>query len=198
MGLLLDAAKVWDSLHNTYYIMDVARKGKLQRIELSFSSEDFSHLAGMQYAQDVDFGIRKSLYYGERLIPALLSGQMNDEKIENSRNWEKISGRLSAIINLTKTLDGQFVIVSFNNTRVKGYCKIAAKYAIKNVISGDMYFLFIDERSGQYYFKSAFKKEDVDYTENQPVLTMLQKIKVIDNARSVLYSREGYQPEDIV
>ena len=61
-----------------------------------------------------------------------------------------------------------------------------------------MYFLFIDERSGQYYFKSAFKKEDVDYTENQPVLTMLQKIKVIDNARSVLYSREGYQPEDIV
>lgn len=195
MGLFLDAAIAWSSLHNVNYILDIARKGKLERIELSFLDEDFAHLAGMQYAKDIDFGIRKSEYYGENLIPALLNKRMDDTKIELSRNWNRISGRLTAIINLQKALDGEFIIVSFNKLKVRGYSQIDAKFAIKSMISGDVYFVFLDERSGRYYCKSAFRKENTDYSENQSVMTLLQKTKIVDDVITVLYTRDGYIAE---
>lgn len=163
MGLLLDAAMAWKELCNICYIFDFARKGKLYRIHLSFSSEDFPHLAGMQYAEDVDFGLRRSEYYGERLMSVLLSKRMDDNKIEASRNWSRISGRLAAIVNLQNTLDSEFAIVAFSKKRVKGFCQIEAKFAIKNIVSGDTFFVFLDEDSGRYYCKSAFKQERIDY-----------------------------------
>ena len=162
MGLFLDAANAWNDLHNISYILDIARKGVLTRIDSSFIDEDFPHLAGMQYARDVDFGIREAEYYGARLIPALLNKRIDDSKIEESRNWIKISGRLTAIINLQNTLDNEFCIVSFNKMKVRTFCQIEAKFLIKSMVSEDIYFLFLDERSGRYYCKSAFCKEFTD------------------------------------
>lgn len=175
MGLFLDAAIAWNKLSGTQYIFDLGRKGKLHKLTISFLNEDFPHLAGMQYAKDVDFGLDKAEYYGERLIPALLSKYMDDRKMEGSRNWERISGRLAAIVNLQNTLENEFTIVSFNKAKVRGFSQIDAKYAIRNTTSGDVFFVFLDEKSGRYYCKSAFKKELVDYTENQSTMTFCEK-----------------------
>jgi len=194
MGLFLDAAAAWTSLKNVTYIIEAARKGELTRIELSFSDEDFPHLVGMQYADDIDFGIRKAEYYGKRLIPALLKKRINDRKIESSRNWMKISGRLTAILNLQNTLDGDYRITYFNKSKVRGYSKIDAEFVIKSTISDDVYFVFLDKRTCKYYCKSAFKKEQTDYTENQSSLTILRKIKVINDIPELLYIKSGYQP----
>ncbi len=194
MGLFLDAAVAWHDLCDTHYIFDLARKGKLNRIELSFLNEDFPRLAGMQYAKDVDFGLRQAEYYGEKLVPALLSKYMDDSKIETSRNWERISGRLTAIANLQNTLDNEFIVVSFSKEKVKGFCRIDAKFAIKNTVSGDVFFVFLDEESGRYYCKSAFKKEFIDYAENQSSMTILQKIKIVGEKSTVLFTRPGYDP----
>ncbi len=197
MGLFLDAASVWSNLYNVKYILEIARKGRLHKLELLFLNEDFPHLSGLQYARDVDFGIRKSEYYGDRLVPAILNRRMVDTKIEESRNWEKISGRLKAIINLQSTLDNEFVIVDFNKSKVRTFCQIDAKFAIKSIVSDDIYFVFLDEKSGRYYCKSAFKKEFTDYVENQAVMTVLRKIKIVGTDANVLYVREGYHPIDI-
>ena len=196
MGLFLDAANAWNDLHNISYILDIARKGVLTRIDSSFIDEDFPHLAGMQYARDVDFGIREAEYYGARLIPALLNKRIDDSKIEESRNWIKISGRLTAIINLQNTLDNEFCIVSFNKMKVRTFCQIEAKFLIKSMVSEDIYFLFLDERSGRYYCKSAFCKEFTDYMENQSPMKVLQKIKMIDNVPHTIFISHGYMPEE--
>lgn len=195
MGLLLDAARCWNDLHDVKYILDVARKGSLERVELSFLYEDFPHLAGMQYARDVDFGIRRSEYYGERLIPALLDKNMIDTKMEESRNWERITGRLKAIVNLQNVLDGEFTIVFFNKKKVRGFSQIEARFAIRSVTWGDVYFIFLDERSGRYYCKSAFRKETIDYTENQSIMAVLQKSKITAGKTEILYTRSGYCPD---
>lgn len=195
MGLFLDAAIAWNALHNVNYIFDIGRKGELKRIKLSFLDEDFPHLAGMQYARDVDFGIRKAEYYGKKLIPALLNKCMDDTKIEASRNWIRISGRLMAIINLQNTLDNNFIIVSFDKSKVKGYSQIDAEFVIKSTITDDIYFVFFDERSGLYYCKSAFRKETIDYADNQSAMTLLQKVKIIGDITNVLYTRDGYIAE---
>lgn len=196
MGLFLDAANAWNALHNIRYILDIARSGKLTRIDLSFLDEDFPHLAGMHYARDVDFGIRKAEYYGERLIPALLSKRLDDVKIEESRNWDKISGRLTAVVNLQNTLDNEFSIVSFNKSKVRVFSQIEAKFAIKSTVSENVYFVFLDERSGRYYCKSAFRKEFTDYMENQSPMRVLQKIKIIDNITHTLFIKPGYVPDE--
>ncbi|MCD8098960.1 MAG: PBECR4 domain-containing protein [Oscillospiraceae bacterium] len=197
MGLLSDAAAAWNNMCDTYYIFDIARKRKSNRIKLSFLNADFPHLAGMQYAKDVDFGLRRAEYYGERLVSTLLDKRLDDSKIEESRNWGKISGRLTAIINLQNTLDNDFTVVSFNKSKVRGFCRIDAKYVIKSTVSDDMFFIFLDEQSGRYYCKSAFKKEYIDYTENQSVMTVLQKVKVVDGAVTVLFTRSGYGAAEI-
>lgn len=195
MGLFLEAAIAWHDMCDVTYILDVARNGKMNRIELTFLTEDFPHLAGMQYAKDVDFGIRPAEYYGELLIPVLLSGGMDDTKMEKSRNWERISGRLNAIAHLQETLDGGFIIASFDKEKVRGYSQLNARYVIKSLISNALYFVFLDERSGRYYCKSAFRKENVDYVENQAVMTILQKTKIKSGEVNILYTKPGYIPE---
>lgn len=198
MGLFLDAANAWNDLNNIRYILDLGRNGRLTRIDLSFLIEDFPNLAGMQYAKDVDFGIRRAQYYGKRLIPALLNGHLDDTKIESSRNWDRISGRLTAIVNLQNTFDNEFSIVSFNKAKVRGYSQLEAKFAIKSKISDDIYFIFLDERSGCYYCKSAFRKELTDYTENQSPMRILQKVKIAGDSQNCLFIKEGYIPEQII
>ncbi len=189
MGLFLDAARAWNDMHDIKYILDVTRNNKLKRIEITFLDEDFPHLVGMQYAKDVDFGMRSAEYYGDRLVPILLTQRMDDTRIQKSRNWNRISGRLNAIINLQNTLDSDFVIAAFDKKKVKGYSQIDALYVIKSVISDDLYFIFLDERSGRYYCKSAFKKEFTDYVQNQPVMLLLRKSKIINGVEKVLYSK---------
>ena len=200
MGLLLEAAIAWNDLHNVSYILDVTKKGSgtVKRIELSFLDEDFPHAAGMQYAGDVDFGIRPNQYYGAKLIPALLTGQMIDTKIESGLQWNKISGRLTALVHLQTTLDGSFLIRSFEKGKVPGYSAINAKFIIQSTISDEMYFVFLDERSNKYYCKSAFKKEKTDFMKNQTLVTVLQKTKTIDGVPHVLYTKDGYIPNETV
>lgn len=191
----MDAAAAWKELSDIQYILDLGRKGKLERITLSFLDEDFPHLAGMQYAKDVDFGIGRAEFYGERLVPVLLSSYMDDHRIEKSRNWDRISGRLTAIVNLQKTLDNPFIVVSFNKQKVRGHSRIDAKFAIKSTISDEIFFVFLDETSGRYYCKSAFKKEQTDYIENQSQMTVLQKTKIVNGKSFVLSRHPRYAPE---
>lgn len=159
---------------------------------MSFNNEDFPHLAGMQYAKDVDFGLNKAEYYGELLVPAILNRALESKKIEQSRNWNKISGRLKAIINLQNTFDGDFQLYRFNKNKVRGYSEIQAKYVIKSVITDEIYFVFFDKEENRFYCKSAFRKEITDYGENQTRLIMLKKLKVIDDSPLLLYKKDSY------
>ena len=194
MGLLLDAAIAWNDLSNISYVIDVVKNRKKEQIELTFLSEDFPHLAGMQYATDVDFGVRKAEYYGGKLIPILLNKRIDDSRIEKGQNWDQISGRLSAIINLQNILDNDFKIVSFNKYKVRGYCTIDADFLIKSEISKDIYFVFFDKESGRHYCRSAFRKSIKDYTENQTPVIVLQKIKIVKDIPKTLFLKPGFDP----
>ncbi len=199
MCLLLEAAKAWQKLVETEYHITAGRKGKSVSIRLGFDFADFPHLAGMQYAQDIDFGLRSSEYYGEKLVPALLCGKMDGSKIEKGRNWEKIKGRLNAIIALQKTLDSEFSIALFDPFKVvHTNSKIDADYVIMNLDSGETYFVFIDEdKNHRHYCKSAFAKSNIDYMKNQPLLTVLKKEKFENGSRHVLFQHPNFKEQSI-
>lgn len=193
MCLLTEAARRWEQLSKTEYHIVAGKRGKAFSIHLKFDFADFPHLSGMQYAQDADFGIRASEYYGAKLVPALLSGKMDGSRMESSRNWGKIEGRLKAIIGLKETLEGSFLIAFFNSRKVRANSRIDADYVIKNAQSGETYFVFIDEENGRHYCKSAFEKENVDYMENQTMLTVLKKEKIEDGAIMELYRHPNFR-----
>ena len=44
----------------------------------------------------------------------------------------------------------------------------------------------------RYYCKSAFEKTTVDYLENQAILTMLKKEKIVDGSVTLLFQHPNY------
>ena len=199
MCLFLKAATAWQALSATQYRITAGRKGKTISFLLDFDAADFPHLAGMQYAQDVDFGLRHSQYYGEKLIPALLSGKLDAARIERSRNWDRIQGRLNAIVHLQETLESDFLIAKFDPSRVPTSSRIDADFVIQNLSSGEIYFVFIDEdKEHRHYCKSAFAKAAIDYLQNQPQLTILKKEKVVDGQASLLYQHPNFKEQPLV
>ena len=64
---------------------------------------------------------------------------------------------------------------------------------IKNLQSGEIFFVFIDKGKEQrYYCKSAFEKTTMDYLENQAILTMLKKEKIVDGSVTLLFQHPNY------
>lgn len=196
MSLFLEAAQAWQQLMQTEYRITAVRRGKIDRFCLHFDPADFPHLAGMQYAKDVDFGLRPTEYYGEKLLFALLRGKMDGSRIEKSRSWEKISGRLRAIIRLEQTLESDFLLARFDPGRVYCGSKINADFVIQNRDSQEIFFVFIDKSNeSRYYCKSAFQKAGVDYIQNQSILTVLKKEKWGTGAWQVLYRHPHLREE---
>lgn len=193
MGLFLDAAQAWSLLLPVKYQIILGLRKKTYEFELVFDPIDFPHLAGMQYARDVDFKVPAKYCSGTSLLPSLISGRLNDSLIESSRNWNRIEGRLRAIIGIQKTLDGVFSIYLFDPKKVSGYSKIASVYLIKGDDSGDTFFVFIDKENGRAYCKSAFMEESVDYSSNQSKLTLLKKVKTVNDEVVDSYTYPGYK-----
>ena len=194
MGLFLDAANAWNNLLNTKYYFLLTKKGKQAfEIELSFLPGYFPHLCGMHYAKDVDFGRNSDEYYGEKLIPALLNNLIDGSLIEKSQNYKsKIEGRLKAIKAIENTLDNDFNIAKFNPKLLPVFSKITADYVIKNVATGEEFFVFLDDCPSGAYCKSAFEFKSVDYLMNQPRLTVLKKVKTVNGQITLNYVHPHY------
>lgn len=193
MGLFLEAARVWDELCKISYSIILGYKGRLSEINLTFEPDDLPHLVGMQYAKDVDFGLRPAEYYGANLVNAVLSGRLNESRICNARAWPRIEGRLKAIINLRHTLSGDFEIARFNPKKVHGSCNINAEYIIRNRLYGQIFFVFLDSQNGRYYCKSAFQNGYIDYMRFQTRMTVLSVTKQDSSGTELLYRREGFE-----
>lgn len=83
MGLLYDAALAWHGLQNVNYFLLLGRSKKWSSaLFLDFSLGDFPHLAGMQYARDVDFDVNPAELRGEKLISKIIGGEIDDTLIE--------------------------------------------------------------------------------------------------------------------
>ncbi len=197
MGLLYDAAVTWNGLQNTTYYLLLGRAGKrFAPVTLDFLPEDFPHLAGMQYANDVDFNISRTERFGDKLVTKVINKDFDDTLIEKAENWSRrIEGRLRSILALEDTLDSDFLIYRFDSQKVKGSSRIDAEYVIKDKQTNFTFFVFVDEKdSCRWYCKSIFPYESVDYTSGQSRLTVLKKQKCISGTLVIDYTHKNYIP----
>lgn len=193
MDILQQAANVWKELSEYRYEFTYGYKKKLHLINLTFSSEDFPHLAGFQYLKDITL----SNYNSSRIIDRILEGKISFAKIQKGIQYTKlVEPRLHALIHLKDTLDNEFKLYSYFPQMYPFSTRITADYLIASHIDFSSFvFLIKDSNSGvtkcDFVCCSIFEQGQRNYELNQRPYTLLKKsrIHIPTNTTAVLINK---------
>lgn len=197
MDLLYQAAAAWNELINYRYLFTFGYKRQLSTIHLSFSPEEFAHLAGFQYMK----GISIPNYSSARIINRILEGKLTTHIVQKAQKYDShIKPRLLALIHLQESLEDEFSLYAYMPRMYPFYTSIKADYLIaSHLTSTDYVFIIRANTSGnaEYNFLccSTFQQGQRDYTINQRPRILLKKerIYIPSGATSVLYDRLSAQ-----
>ena len=161
MRNVLDCINAFIPLLSTEYELVLGRKGVSVTLRISFDKKDCFHLMGLQYLVD-----RPELSRDRgRVFDEIADGTITIEKIESS---------------------------DFYNKKANMYSMIEADYLMENNVESRNLFLFLSNDEGDNYFcRSFFPEEKMDYSKNQASWTLLYKKKIDLSTRieTVLYNR---------
>ena len=186
IDIFYQAASVWNELTEYRYEFIYGYKNKLCPINLTFSMEDFPHLAGFQYLKDISL----PRYNPAKIVPRILDGTIKLEQIQKGTQYkDMVLPRLEALVRIKDTLDNEFNLFSYMPRVYPFYTRIKADYLISRH-SDITSFVFIIQINADgtakcdYLCCSAFKQTDRDYTANQRPRTLLKKERIHINSNS--------------
>ena len=105
MNILQQSALAWKELTEYRYQFVYGYKKMLYPINLSFSFEDYPHLAGFQYMKDISL----PNYAPARIVDRILEGKITFEQIQKASQYEEmVKPRLEALVQLKNSLDNEF------------------------------------------------------------------------------------------
>ena len=175
---------------STEYEIVLGRKNVAVKLIITFDKKDCFHLMGLQYLTD-----RPELRRDRRKIfDEIQNGIIKRENIESSDFYHKIQDRVHFLPLLEKMLDSNDTVFKYNK-KANVYSVIEADYLMKNHMEGKNIFLFLSNDEGDNYFcRSFFPEEKMDYSKNQASWTLLYKKKIDLSTRieTVLYNRIKY------
>lgn len=97
MNILQQSALAWKELTEYRYQFVYGYKKMLYPINLSFSFEDYPHLAGFQYMKDISL----PNYTPARIVDRILEGKITFEQIQKAAQYEEmVKPRLEALVQL--------------------------------------------------------------------------------------------------
>lgn len=163
MDLLQQSALAWKEITEYQYLFTYGYKKQLYPISLTFSLDDYPHLAGFQYMKDISL----PNYSSAKIADRILEGKILFEKIQEAAQYENmIKPRLEALVHLKESLDNEFHLYSYMPRMYPFITSIKADYLISSHFSVDN-FIFIIKANSQGALKcdflccSIFKKETV-------------------------------------
>lgn len=193
MNLLKQSALAWKEIAEYRYLLTYGYKKKLYPINLTFSPEDYPHLAGFQYMKDISL----PNFTSAKIVDRILDDKITFEKIQEAAQYEEmIKPRLEALIYLKTSLDNNFTLYSYMPRMYPFITGIKADYLISSHFEIDS-FVFIIQATPQGEAKcdflccSIFAKGDRDYETNQRSRTLLKKerIHISDNISTILLDK---------
>ncbi len=105
MDLLQQSAQAWKEITKYRYLFTYGYKKQLYPINLTFSLEDYPHLAGFQYMKDISL----PNYSSAKIADRILEGKILFEKVQKAAQYEEmIKPRLEALVHLKESLDNKF------------------------------------------------------------------------------------------
>lgn len=180
MNLLQQSALAWKEITEYRYLFTYGYKKKLYPINLTFSLEDYPHLAGFQYMKDISL----PNYTSAKIVDRILEGKILFEKVQKASLYEEmIKPRLEALVHLKNSLDNEFTLYSYMPRMYPFITNIKADYLIASHINIDS-FIFIIRSTPQGEAKcdflccSIFEEGDRDYEANQRSRALLKKERV--------------------
>ncbi len=144
MDTLQQSAFAWKKLTEYRYQLVYGYKKALYPINLTFSYEDYPHLAGFQYLKDISL----PNYTSAKVVNRILEGKISFKQIQRAAQYEEmVKPRLEALICLKNSLDNDFNLYSFMPQMYPFITNIKADYLIASHIVTDSYVFIIHTTS---------------------------------------------------
>ena len=203
--LLVLAASAWTELMEYRYCFTYGYRKQLYEICLSFSVQDFPHLAGFQYLKDIQL----PKFNPPKTVEMILSGKIKFDTVKKSSQFDNlVKPRLLALVRLKDTLENNFGLYSFTPRFYPFTTTIKADYLI-STLTGPIDFIFIiragsgtsakaqEMTIGDFLCCSAFEMDVRDYRCNQRPRTILRKerIHIASQTSYTLYDRLSPTPQ---
>lgn len=197
MNLLQQSALAWKEITEYRYLFTYGYKKQLYPINLTFSLEDYPHLAGFQYMKDISL----PNYSSAKIADRILEGKILFEKVQEAAQYEDmIKPRLDALVHLKDSLDNEFKLFSYMPRMYPFITGIKADYLISSHFNVDN-FIFIIKANSQSGLKcdflccSIFEKGECNYEANQRPRTLMKKerIHILSNTTDILLDRLSAQ-----
>lgn len=193
MDILQQSAFTWKELTEYRYHFVYGCKKTLYPINLTFSLEDYPHLAGFQYLKDIAL----PNYTSAKIVNRILDGKITYKQIQKAAQYEEmVKPRLEALIHLKNSLDHDFNLYSFMPKVYPFITNIKADYLIASHLLLDSYVFIIHtapagDAKCDFLCCSAFAKGKRDYEINQRKRTLLKKerIHIASNTTTVLLDK---------
>ena len=134
MDLLQQSALAWKEIIEYQYLFTYGYKKQLHPISLTFSLDDYPHLAGFQYMKDISL----PNYSSAKITDRILEGKILFEKVQEAAQYENmIKPRLEALVHLKESLDNEFHLYSYMPRMYPFITSIKADYLISSHFSVD-------------------------------------------------------------
>lgn len=192
-NILYQAASVWKNLIEYRYVFTYGYKKQLYTINLTFSVEDFTHLAGFQYLKDLSL----PRYSPNKTIERILDKTVKYEQIIKGVQYEEmVRPRLEALVHLEDILNNEFLLFSYVPHLYPFTTTIKADYLISSHLNfNNFVFIIQSTPTGiakcDYLCCSAFTKGERNYEANQRTRTLLKKerIHIPTNTSTILLDK---------
>lgn len=184
---IYDCVESFIPLLGTEYELVLGRKGKAVTLSVTFDKKDCFHLMGLQYLTD-----RPELSKDRgKIFDAIKERRITKEQIESSDMYGKIAKRVHLLPLLEEVFDSNDTVFKYN-IKINSFSLIQADYLMKNKILTETVFLFLARnKEGDYFCRSFFPQESIDYSKKQTSWTLLYKKKkyLLTGEETVLYDR---------
>ena len=183
---LMHAAAVWETLLRKKFRFTYGKSGRLREVLLSFTREDFFHLAGFHYLKDVSL---PKAFSHRNTLRVCLKGEITEAHIRKSSKYlTHIEPRLKALCALDEVLMGDFTTYLFDRDKLPFHTEIDAAYLIEGGTTS--VFLFVDQADADAYFcRSIFVRDRRSFAANQTPITLLKKEMITDSGVQVLFDQ---------
>ena len=175
MDKLFERASIFNRLLDCKYNIILGKRTVLTNICITFNKIHFHHLIGLQYLSD-----RPELNQDRtRIFDQILNNELTYHQISSSGLFCDIESRFLSFLYIEDFLDSNGLVFRFNSRANTG-SSMKAKYILENTIDSGTAYVCIDntDNSNEYFCRSFFPKEKIDYTSGHTRHTLLYKEKI--------------------
>lgn len=197
MSILLNACSFYQLLLNKNYLFTLGLRAKEQTITLIFRKNDFKHLIGLQYLNDLG-----QLKTGAEVIYDKIKEQeITLLELERSIHYsERVETRLNDFyqifpIFITQFSEPNFAIFRCSHSTVHPHSKITADYMCVFHYLNHRYYLFLKafHIANYYYPISFFKESHLNMIHDNPSIQGLTILNCVEYSAQQIFNHKNYK-----